>query len=177
MGNQPQICGVLSSFAPSSLPGGLQGGTWGTLRAIAGCKVLPGTCCLFLAPGTTVTCSDPCLGQALDQFPHHCGLGIQLTKPSSENLHFALSQLKSILSLPSADAGGGGILAPPGLTLLAATSPRPQLVPGTGLAGTGSAWMGTAGPDLGRWQPEPSQGPGKRDSWWGRARDHHPDGI
>lgn len=177
MGNQPQICGVLSSFAPSSLPGGLQGGTWSTLRAIAGCKVLPGTCCLFLAPGTTITCSDPCLGQALDQFPHRCGLGIQLTKPPSENLHFALSQPKSILSLPSVGAGGGGILAPPGLTLLAATSPRPQPVPGTGLAGTGSAWMGTAGPDLGRWQPEPSQGPGKRDSWWGRARDHHPDGI
>lgn len=91
MGNQPQICGVLSSFAPSSLPGGLQGGTRGTLRAIAGCKVLPGTCCLFLAPGTTVTCSDPCLGQALDQFPHHCGLGIQLTPNPQEKiciLHF-----------------------------------------------------------------------------------------
>lgn len=87
MGDQPQICGVLSSFASSSLPGGLQGGTWGTLRAMAGCKVLPGICCLFLAPGTTLTCSDLCpgpsftLSQILNGFPQHCGLGIQLTKP------------------------------------------------------------------------------------------------
>lgn len=88
LGDQPQICGVLSSCVSSSFPArrGM-----GTLRAIAGCKVLPGICCLFLAPGTVVTCSDICPGPSFTplpsakfqisiHFPHHCGSGIQLTE-------------------------------------------------------------------------------------------------
>lgn len=166
MGKQPQICGVLSSFAPSFLPRGLQGRTWGTLRVFAVYFQLLGQ----LSPALTCV-----LGQTLHHFPQPNFKPVSpllwFRDPAhqalSENLHFVHSQHNLILSLPS--AGGCGILVRPGLTLLAAESPGPQPVPGTGLARTGSAWMGTAGPDLGWWQPEPSQGPGKRDSWRGRA--------
>lgn len=44
LGSKPQIFGVLRSVAPLSLPLGLGGGTLGTLRSIAGCKVLSGIC-------------------------------------------------------------------------------------------------------------------------------------
>lgn len=110
------------------------------------------------------------LGQALHHFPQpnfkRVSSALWFRDPAhqapGENLHFEHSQPKPILSLLSASAGGCEILAPPGVTLLAADSPGPQRVPGR-------AWMGMAGPDLGWWQPGPSQGSGKRNSWRGRA--------
>lgn len=142
MGKQPQICGVLSSFAPSFFPRGLQGRTWGTLRVFAVYFWLLGQ----LSPALTSV-----LGQTSHHFPQPnfkpVSPPLWFKDPAHQvkNLHFVDSQPKLILSLPSAGAGGCGVLAPPSLTLLAAESPGPQPVPGTGVARTGSAGWGQQG--------------------------------